>query len=723
MRKNIILLLSIAVLCHVEATAQPFEKLSAQLKKYAVVYDSYQHANYPVLTGNTAIGGLADPLGRGVYNIEMNELYLNEKDRLTGPGMMLKIAQFSGLTPASYRQFYNLENGILTTDVAYTEGAYHSELFFSQDEKELMVYTLKNEGQKPLVCNIDFGMYDCRIESRTKTTFYGISPKDAFTCLHYSLQSNIPFETFTPYAKDVFLYVPPGETLEIIARLKVTPTAAPQAINIPTETAPLFQNHIRRWHDNWQAMGIIILPEGEYAKAFYRSLHWLQCTAGAEKNLPGESQFGMLSSKIAAEYHYQGNASLNHSSWYQLPFTYGGAGWATYAYTLLGDKERAGKMLSNFYRPESLKKNVKLIVPVGEHEFTYNHKPKGRYEYLSHDNPDAMCFAHENMYDQTNHVVPPWDKQVHVQGFAPSMFYHYNRLYAEKEDTAYAVMKGSAEFWHTLLHYDSNQKSYTLPPLLSLTEDLFEANTLDGLIAAKWTLAQAALMAKKRNTDKLLRDEWAHIAQHIRIKDRNNVYLEFNGDDGSRAGAGYMGIRGYAYLGFPTLETMKNFSPAIVNQSLDQCWLRNKKGEGMITFIANWFALTDAYWGRAEEAYEKSAYCLTQLDPSGTAMCEQNGMLYYFLTGYASFVTVPVSMVLQSIDNDIKVFPAVPKAFADIEFYNLPAENGIRVSGIMKNGKTQRVWFEKDGKTLLESTGKEKVCASWSNNRLIVKKP
>jgi hypothetical protein len=278
-------------------------------------------------------------------------------------------------------------------------------------------------------------------------------------------------------------------------------------------------------------------------------------------------------------------------------------------------------------------------------------------------------------------------------------------MYTDKADTVYAVMRGAAEFWRTMLHYDRAQKSYFIPPLTSLTEDLFEANLLDALIAAKWTLTQAADLAEERNADAALRKQWKQIAKGIRIKDKNDVYLEFGDDDGARAGAGYQGIRGYAYLGFPTLETMKDFSAKKVNKSLDQCWLRNKKGEGMITFVANWFALTDAYWGRAEEAYEKSSYCLTQLDPSGTAMCEQNGSFYYFLTSYASFTMVPVSMVLQSVGDDIKVFPAVPEAFGDIAFYGLPATEGIRVSGEMKNGQVQYVRFEKDGKILLETTG------------------
>jgi hypothetical protein len=83
---------------------------------------------------------------------------------------------------------------------------------------------------------------------------------------------------------------------------------------------------------------------------------------------------------------------------------------------------------------------------------------------------------------------------------------------------------------------------------------------------------------------------------------------------------------------------------------------------------------------------------------------------------------IPVSMVLQSVDNDIKVFPAVPKAFADIAFYNLPAINGVRVSGEMKNGQIQFVRFEKDGNVLLETTGKAPIIASFVNGKLKIKK-
>jgi hypothetical protein len=708
--------------CNSYASNDVYDKLFAELKKYAIVRDHYSDTDLPILTGNTAMGGLTDPLGRGLYNIEMNDLYLNNTDRIAGPGMMLKMAKFSGLLPDAYRQSYDLETGILNTHVAYADGAYDSELFFSQDDKELMVYTLTNLGQKNLLCNIDLGPFEFNVAGHSKNTVYCISKEPSFTYLHYFLQTNLSLGSSLPYSKDIFLNIPPGKKLEIIVRMKVEPKSIPQLLSVPSETSELLKNNVRKWQENWQSMGFVILPEGDYARAFYRSLHWLQCTAGLESNLPGESQFATISSNMAVAYNYHGNAHLNRSPWGQEPFTYGGTGWAIWAYTWFGDKTRAGNMLAGLYRPEALKKNVTDMFPVGMYEFEYGGKKKGRFEYLSPDHSNAISFAHENLYDRSNRQATPWDKQIQIQGFAPAMYYQYNRLFAEKEDTVYAVVKGSAELWRSMLHYDPAQKSYTLPPLLSLTEDLFEAGVIDGLLAAKWTLTQAAALSQKRNTDPDLRAKWLQIANQIRVKDKDDVYLEFTNDDGSRSGAGYQGIRGYCYLGFPTLELMKGFSGKKVNKSLDQCWIRNKKGNGMITFVANWFALTDAYWGRAEEAYEKSCYALSQTEPSASAMCEQNGHLYYFLTGYASFTIVPVAMALQTVGDEIKVFPAVPKAFGDIEFYNLPAMNNIRVSGIMKGGKTQQVWFEKDGKTLLEVSGKDGVSAKWVKDKLVLNK-
>jgi len=661
-----------------------YQKLFSELDRYEIVYDQYSANNFPVLSGNAEIGGLTDPLGRGVCNIEINDFYLNEEGRIAGPGFMVKPVQFAGLSPESFSQRYSLRNGTLTTSASYATGSFRSELFFSHHDSRLLVYSFENTGKEPLVCNVDLGQLDMHIRSFSDSTVELITPEGRFSTLHYSLNSNIPFrktnfpnKAFLPWSKDIFITVEAGKKLNLTLCLTVGNDDKPAFL---PSTDILRENNNRQWEANWRRIGFVVLPEGDFARTYYRSLHYLQCTAGGERNLPGECQFGAFSTRIANEYGMQINQNRsNITPWQQMPFTYGGAGWAALAYSAIGDKERASLMLKNFYRPQALNDNVAAMFK----------------DYLnSNNNHNGFCFAHENLYDGRNHQVPPWDKQIHIQGFAPAMYAYFHSLYGEMSDTVYSVLKGCAQFWTNILRYDSLQKSYTLPPLLSVTEDLFEAGVIDGLLAARWTLSNAASEAKKRGEDKNLAKIWQKIAENIKIKpNKTGVYPEFTGDDGSRAGAGYMGIRGYVYLGFPTISEMKKLSPKAVAKSLDECWLRNRKGEGMITFIANWFALADAYWGRGEEAYEKALYSVSRTEANTSSMCEQNASLYYFLTGYASFVMVPTAMVLQTVDGEIRTFPAVPKVFSDIEFYNLPAKGGLRVSGVMKNGRQIGVWY------------------------------
>ncbi len=57
-------------------------------------------------------------------------------------------------------------------------------------------------------------------------------------------------------------------------------------------------------------------------------------------------------------------------------------------------------------------------------------------------------------------------------------------------------------------------------------------------------------------------------------------------------------------------------------------------------------------------------------------------------------------MLLQSYDNQIIPFAAIPEKWKDVEFYDLPASKGIRVSGKMENGDVKWVKYTKNGKEL-----------------------
>ena len=110
-----------------------------------------------------------------------------------------------------------------------------------------------------------------------------------------------------------------------------------------------------------------------------------------------------------------------------------------------------------------------------------------------------------------------------------------------------------------------------------------------------------------------------------------------------------MGVRGFVYLSYPTLELIQQLDHDKVVRTLDYTWVRNKQGEGMIGFVANWFALADTHLGRGEHALSVMRHNLKCVDKWGTSLTETPGSgNYYFATGYASFILVPLSMAVQS---------------------------------------------------------------------------
>ena len=81
----------------------------------------------------------------------------------------------------------------------------------------------------------------------------------------------------------------------------------------------------------------------------------------------------------------------------------------------------------------------------------------------------------------------------------------------------------------------------------------------------------------------------------------------------------------------------------------------------------------------------------------------------YYLDSYAAFSLIPLHMMVQSSPGQIKLFPAVPGKWKNVAFYQIPAEDGIRVSGEMIDGKIAYVDFQKDGRSLLRLKENRKV--------------
>jgi hypothetical protein len=444
--------------------------------------------------------------------------------------------------------------------------------------------------------------------------------------------------------------------------------------------AVLLKDHQAAWAGLWKQAAVLAIPDPALEEVWYRSLFWTLCTCGSERFLPGESQFA-------------------YGCWGMYPFTYGAAGWGAQALIAAGFPAQARAMLNWHYQPTALRENAE--------SFT-------RQLVAKTAPPEAWAFGHECFPDGRNLPSGHYELQRHIDGFAAALFYRYSRYYPDpvfQREVVYPVLRGVAEFYRGLLT-KAPSGELILPKLTSLTESLMATNVTDAALAARWSFAQASALAAELGVDAAKGSEWAQLAEQICLPQSQEHYLEFFGDNGRRAGGGYMGIRGFAYLGYPTLELIPRLDRAKADRTLEQTWQRNRQGEGMIGFVANWFALADAYYGRSEHALTILRYNLKCLDHSGLSLKETPDPLcrhIYFTDNYTSFLMVPLAMAVQSYDHRISVWPALPAAWKDFAFYNVPAEDGIRVSGEMSDGKIVYVDFQKDGQSLLRLNEKKTV--------------
>ncbi len=229
-------------------------------------------------------------------------------------------------------------------------------------------------------------------------------------------------------------------------------------------------------------------------------------------------------------------------------------------------------------------------------------------------------------------------------------------------------------------------------------------STIVAVAACHWTLSMFARYAEELGVDSDMAGQCRRVAEKLYWPQHTERYLDYLGDDETRVVDEYNCVRSFSLLGYPFCELLAVLDPDKLHRTLDHVQQRNRIGTGVFnTMTANMFALTEAFAGRGDKAYEFSGFsALRRMDPSGVAMCEaHNDSLRYFATGYASFVLATVSMLLQSYDDVIRPFPAVPGEWKDVSFDNLPASRGIRVSGRMEGGCVRFVRYFLDGQELL----------------------
>lgn len=710
---------------------------NSQLQKYSPSYTTYDASRLPFLMGNQEMGGLADPLGRGFFEIWLNDLWKSPTERMGLQGLMLESPQIINKTPVSYRQQLDISNGIQSTDVSYGNGlSYQSKLFFSMGDKHRFVMRIRNTGNSALCWQFLLPYQDFSIDKTDLKHIKATSPQSWFTNTCWSLQLNKPLHP-TYYGQ--FNYVlEPGESLDMVYSVS-TKFDGPDYQKMcykafdNSDIEGLGLESTKAWKKLWDNMATLVLPDEKYATVYYHSLFWMLCSSGADKFAASEIQFANFTYPMALRYGYfSDKVKFDVEPWGMHPFTYGTSGWAAFAYIYQGNKELARNILEVYYNPEALRWNAQNIFPIGKakvHHQYGNIEYSGEHTYLNTDNPNAWCFGHEldcNFHNINYKDIGTvrWDWQLHLNAFAGAMFVRYYEYFGDTtflRTRAYPILKGLSEFFTEMLKYDPKLKAYVLPPTLSLAEDHLEVNPIESVLSAKWILQKAAYYANQLGVDKNLREKWQSIESEISIPQNKEHYLEWQGDNFTREGGGYEGIRGFCYFGFPVNEMVSQLDRDKMRRTLDTVWIRNKNGRGIVTYTVFWYALTEALLGNSAMIEKMLQYTQTQMEPSSLTFTEVDGQRPYYHEGGILNVMLTSNMILQSDIKTIKLFPAMPSAWKDIEFYNLQASYGIKVSGIVKNGKTQWVSFTKDDKELLKLNEKRDVKIITNHNTIILK--
>ena len=121
-------------------------------------------------------------------------------------------------------------------------------------------------------------------------------------------------------------------------------------------------------------------------------------------------------------------------------------------------------------------------------------------------------------------------------------------------------------------------------------------------------------------------------------------------------------------------------------------WLSLEDGKGLAGYSYTGAASLYAYLGNGNKAYERLAHFINK--PIGISILLPN-TFYVESQGKNPVIETPLSaaaslteLLIQSWDETIRIFPAVPDHWKDCAFHALRAEGGFTVSAQRQDGRT-----------------------------------
>lgn len=649
------------------------------IEKYGIIRRKWT-PEIGLLIGNGEMGGLIRNDGLGFDELWLTDFWRNEAERAPVGPFRLSYTDVLEV-PVVYTQRLSLREAVVVTEVQCVSGqGYRTRCFFSQRHRHLLVFQLENFSKHTQKWTLLLPEQPEAVDACTINVTCGAKapPMELpFTSLAWSIRSSQPWEVSEA---GVGFSLRPGESVTISSGLVTsfdTPSFQCLAHDIVASAKAyeiLEADHKRDWAALWERVDID-LPQGQYAETFYRSLYYTFAITGASRFLPGVCQFA-------------------DPGWEMIPFT-NDAGYVVALLAAVNHPERATALLREFHKPAALRKNGQTYLNILEAVGTQD------------DPGEVYSFAQMiNISGTESNFV--YGRQRHLDGFMPAIYHRVASLTAgnpECGEMTYDVLKGCAIFWLRMLF--QGDEGLMIRKTLDLDEKTHDVSVMSAVIACGWALKMFARYARERGSDLELAQRCEKSAELLYWPQNEERYLSFPDDPEDDITSKYNCIRCFSTLSYPFCELIESYDRPKALRTMDAARSRNqleKVDSGVNAMTTNMYALAEACFGRSEEALQYASLALKRLDPSGVAMGEaRTDSLFYCSTSYSTFALTTVQMLLQTYDEVIYPFPAVPDCWQDISFSRLPAEHGIFVSAELCGGAVKRVLYEKDGKVLLET--------------------
>ena len=155
-----------------------------KLRKYTIERSKYDAGDITLLMGNAEMGGRAHLSGLGFDQLYFSDLWRNNFSRfpIFGPSFIVgkkntienkstinRRETFERGEVQTYSQKLSLEDGVLTTQMKTTNGSYESEIFFSADNRDLLILRLSGlQGNAKEELFLKLPVFDVKMRDEPK---------------------------------------------------------------------------------------------------------------------------------------------------------------------------------------------------------------------------------------------------------------------------------------------------------------------------------------------------------------------------------------------------------------------------------------------------------------------------------------------------------------------------------------------------------------------------